>query len=186
MYTRADSGIADLAGMKGHSLAWADPNSASGYLIPRSEFREQGIDPATYFSRTGFAGGHEQAVVAVLNRQYDAGVTWSSGIGNLAEGFTRGTLHTMVEKKMLDMKNLRIIWRSRPIENGPLTVRKDTPQAFQDDMLRLHQAMPKEHPDIYRAVEMGSGQAWVPVTHEDYQPFIDMLKAEAADRRRRG
>ena len=45
MYVRADSGITSLAEMKGHSLAWADPNSASGYLIPRAEFRAQGIDP---------------------------------------------------------------------------------------------------------------------------------------------
>ena len=74
MYVRADSGITSLAEMKGHSLAWADPNSASGYLIPRAEFRAQGIDPepGKYFGRTGFAGGHEQAVVAVLNHQYDA------------------------------------------------------------------------------------------------------------------
>ena len=81
MYVRADSGIASLGEMKGHSLAWADPNSASGYLIPRSEFRAMGIDPepGKYFGRTGFGGGHEQAVVAVLNHQYEGGVTWTSG-----------------------------------------------------------------------------------------------------------
>ena len=46
MYTRADSGMTSLEDMKGHSLAWADPNSASGYLIPRAEFGAQGIDPS--------------------------------------------------------------------------------------------------------------------------------------------
>ena len=91
----------------------------------------------------------------------------------------------MVDKKLLDMKELRIIWRSRPIENGPLTIRKDTPDAFQDDMLKLHEALPREHPDVYHSVDMGTGQAWVPVKHEDYVVFVDMLKAEAADRRRR-
>ena len=80
-YVRADSGITTLEQLKGKSLAWADPNSASGYLIPRSEFRAMGIDPepGKYFGRTGFGGGHEQAVVAVLNKQYDAGVTWEIG-----------------------------------------------------------------------------------------------------------
>jgi phosphonate transport system substrate-binding protein len=75
MYVRSDSGIHSLADMRGRSLAWADPNSTSGFLVPRSELREAGINIDTYFSRTGFAGGHEQAIVAVLNRQYDAGVT---------------------------------------------------------------------------------------------------------------
>ncbi len=185
MYVRADSGIADLAGMRGKSLAWADPNSASGYLIPRSEFRAAGLDPATYFSRTGFAGGHEQAVIAVLGRQYDAGVTWTSGIGDEAQGYTRGALRTMVEKKLLEMRDLRLIWRSRPIENGPLTVRADTPQAFRDDMLEFHMALPKSHPDVYQAVNMGSGPGFVAVTQADYTPFVDMIRAEAAERRQR-
>jgi phosphonate transport system substrate-binding protein len=187
LYTRADSGIASLAQMRGKSLAWADPNSASGYLIPRAEFRAAGIDPESgkYFSRTGFAGGHEQAVVAVLNRQYDAGVTWTSGIGDAAAGYSRGALRMMVDKHMLDMKELRIIWKSRPIMNGPLTVRKSTPQNFRDDMFAFHSALPKAYPDIYHSVDMGSGQGWVPVKHADYQVFIDMLKQEATERRRR-
>ncbi len=187
LYTRADSGITSLADMKGHSLAWADPNSASGYLIPRAEFRAMGIDPepGKYFSNTGFAGGHEQTVVAVLNKQYDAGVTWTSGIGDAAAGYTRGTLRMMVDKKMLSMKDLRIIWRSRPILNGPLTVRKSTPQSFQDDMLAFHLALPAAYPDIYHQFDMGSGKGWVPVHHDDFQPFIDILQQEAAERRRR-
>jgi phosphonate transport system substrate-binding protein len=187
LYTRADSGIRSLDDMKGHSLAWADPNSASGYLIPRAEFRALGIDPESgrYFSRTGFAGGHEQTVVAVLNKQYDAGVTWTSGIGDEEEGFTRGTLRMMVDKKMLDMKDLRIVWKSRPILNGPLTVRKSTPESYQADMLAFHLALPKAYPDIYHTFDMGSGKGWVPVKHADFQVFIDMLQQEAAERRRR-
>jgi phosphonate transport system substrate-binding protein len=187
LYTRADSGIMSLADMKGRSLAWADPNSASGYLIPRAEFRTMGIDPEAgkYFSNTGFAGGHEQTVVAVLNKQYDAGVTWTSGIGDVATGYTHGTLRTMVDKKMLDMKDLRIIWWSRPILNGPVTVRKSTPQSFQDDMLAFHLALPAAYPDIFYSMNMGSGKGWVPVHHADYQPFIDILQQEAAERRRR-
>ena len=185
MYVRADSGIASLEQMKGHSLAWADPNSASGYLIPRAEFRTQGIDPETYFSRTGFAGGHEQAVVAVLNHQYDAGVTWTSGLGDASQGYTRGALRSMVDKKMLDMKDLRIIWKSRPIQNGPLTVRKSTPDAFRQDMLAFHLAVPNAHPEVYHAVDMGKSKGWVPVQPADYQMFIDMLKQEAAERHHR-
>jgi phosphonate transport system substrate-binding protein len=187
LYVRADSGITSIEQLKGKSLAWADPNSASGYLIPRSEFRQMGIDPepGKYFGRTGFAGGHEQAVVAVLGGQYDAGVTWSSGVGDPAQGYTRGMLRMMVEKKLLNMNDMRIIWKSRPIENVPLTVRADTPQAFRDDMLALHQAIPVAYPEIFHQMDMGSSKDWVPVKHEDYAVFIDLLKQEAAERRKR-
>jgi phosphonate transport system substrate-binding protein len=86
MVVRADSGIKTLADMKGHSLAWADPNSTSGYLIPSATLKAKGIDlkDGGYFSKTGFSGGHEQGVVAVLNRQYDAAVTWTSGQGEMS------------------------------------------------------------------------------------------------------
>jgi len=185
IYVRADSGITKLEELRGHSMAWADPNSASGYLIPRAELRAAGIDADRFFSRSGFAGGHEQAVVAVLQRQYDAGATWTSGIGDRAKGFSRGALNAMVAKGMLNMQDLRIIWTSRPIQNGPVVVRKDLPQGFKDDMTAFHIALPKTHPDIHRAIERGSSVGWVPTRHADYQVFIDMRRAEAAARRAR-
>ncbi len=187
LYVRADSGITTLEQLKGKSLAWADPNSASGYLIPRSEFRAAGIDPEPnkYFGRTGFAGGHEQGVVAVMNKQYDAGVTWTSGIGDPAVGYTRGMLRMMSDKKMLNMADMRIIWKSRPILNGPFVVRSDLPASFQDDMFEIHRAIVKNYPDIFKAVNLGSGIDWVPVTHNDYAVFVDLVKEEAAQRRKR-
>lgn len=185
MYVRADSGITAIEGLRGKAMAWADPNSASGYLIPRAELRAAGINPETFFGRTGFAGGHEQAVVAVLQRQYDAGVTWTSGQGEAREGYTRGNLRAMVDKGLLNMADLRILWRSRPIQNGPVVVRTDLPAAFKQDMVNFHLALPTAHPDIHRAVERGSAVGWSPTKHEDYAVFVDMRRAEAAERRRR-
>ena len=187
MVVRADSGITSLEQMKGRSLAWADPNSTSGYLIPRFELREGGIDPepGRYFGRTGFGGGHEQAVVAVLQRQYDAAVTWASGQGEESEGFSRGNLQAMVAKGMLNMADLKIIWKSRPILNGPLTVRADLPASFKEDMRAFHLALPASHPQVYEQIERGGGQGYQAVKHEDFQLFIDMRKSEAQARRAR-
>lgn len=187
MIVRADSGITNLEQMRGKSLAWADPNSTSGYLIPRFELREGGIDPepGKYFSRTGFGGGHEQAVVAVVQKQYDAAVTWASGQGDVNQGYSRGNLNAMVAKGMLDMRQMRIIWTSRPILNGPLTARKDTPEAFRNDIRDFHLALPKAHPAIYEQVERGGGTGYRAVKHEDFQLFIQMRQSEAIARRAR-
>ena len=185
MYVRADSGITSLEQMRGHSIAWADPNSASGYLIPRAELRAAGInpEPGQFFSRTGFGGGHDQALVAVLQKQYDAGVTWVSGQGEYP--YTRGTLRAAVEKGMLDVKDLRVIWTSRPIQNGPIVVRSDLPAAFKEDMVAFHLALPAAHPDIHKAVERGSAVGWSRTSHADYAVFVEMRQEEAQQRRRR-
>jgi phosphonate transport system substrate-binding protein len=187
MVVRTDSGITSLEQLRGKSLAWADPNSTSGYLVPRSELRAAGIgtESGQYFARTGFGGGHEQAVVAVLQRQYDAAVTWASGQGEESQGFTRGNLRAMVQKGMLNMADLRIIWRSRPILNGPMTVRKNLPAAFKADFTAFHLALASAHPQIYAQIERGGGQGYAAVTHEQFEPIVQLRREEAAERRRR-
>ncbi len=188
LVVRTDSGITDLKQLEGKSLAWADPNSTSGYLIPRFELTQDGIntEPGKYFSKTGFGGGHEQAVVAVLQKQYDACCTWASGIGDVAEGYSRGNLHEMIAKGMLKMSDLKIIWMSRPILNGPLTARKDTPQAFRDDIAAFHLALPATSPAVYEQIERGGGKGYQRVKHEDFQLFVDLRQEEAKNRRQRG
>jgi phosphonate transport system substrate-binding protein len=187
MVVRADSGITSLEQMRGKSLAWADPNSTSGYLIPRFALRRASIavDGTGYFSRTGFAGGHEQGVVSVLQRQYDGAVTWASGQGDVAQGFTRGNLRAMVDKGMLTMSDLRIIWTSEPIVNGPHASRTDLPAAFKEDWKRFHLALPKAHAEIYRQVERGSGTGYREVRHQDYDLIVEIRREEMAARRRR-
>lgn len=187
MVVWADSGITNLEQMRGKSLAWADPNSTSGYLIPRFALRRAGIgvESGQYFSRTGFAGGHEQGVVAVLQRQYDGAVTWASGQGDVAQGYSRGNLRAMVDKGMLNMSDLRVIWTSDPIPNGPLTARSALPAAFKEDMKRFHLALPKAHPDIYRQVERGGGTGYREVNHQTFDLIVELRREEAAARRRR-
>nr|WP_294501361.1 phosphonate ABC transporter substrate-binding protein [uncultured Rhodopila sp.] len=180
MVVRADSGIKSLADMKGHSLAWADPNSTSGYLIPSATLKTKGINLAdgAYFTKTGFSGGHEQGVVAVLNKQYDAAVTWTSGQGEKAEGYTRGNLRTMVDRKLLKMSDINIIWQSGKIPNGPWAIRTALPAelktSFRDFLLDL----PKSQPKVYADIEQGSGVGYVPATMDLYQDIIDLRLAE--------
>lgn len=187
MVVRADSGITSLEQMRGKSLAWADPNSTSGYLIPRFSLRRAGIgvESGQYFSRTGFAGGHEQGVVAVLQKQYDGACTWASGQGDPAQGFSRGNLRAMVEKGMLNMADLRIIWTSDPIPNGPLAARTALPAAFKEDMKQFHLALPKSNPEIYRQIERGAGTGYREVTHQTFEIIVELRREEAAARRRR-
>ena len=55
---RADSGITTLDDLKGKVMCWVDPNSTSGYIIPRIMLAANGIDPDTDFSKTVEAGSH--------------------------------------------------------------------------------------------------------------------------------
>jgi phosphonate transport system substrate-binding protein len=91
----------------------------------------------------------------------------------------------MVQKGMLNMRDLRIIWTSRPILNGPFTVRRDLPQAFKDDLLAFHVALASAHPQVYAQIERGGGQGYAPVNHSMFEPIVQLRREEAAERRRR-
>ncbi len=86
---------------------------------------------------------------------------------------------------MLNMRDLRVVWRSDPIINGPTTVRADLPADFKEDMKLFHLALPRAHPDIYRQIERGGGAGYREVTHAQYQFMVDLRREEAQERRRR-
>jgi phosphonate transport system substrate-binding protein len=185
MLVRKDSGITSIEQMKGHSLAWADPNSASGYLLPAATLRKQGIDlsDGAYFSRTGFAGGHEQGIVAVLNKQYDASVTWTSGQGDEGQGFSRGALRGMVDRGLLKMSDIAIIWKSARIPNGPWGLRSSLPPDFKAAFTAFMMDLPKSHKDIYDQIEQGAGIGYAPATLDMYKDLIELREDERRGRR---
>jgi phosphonate transport system substrate-binding protein len=180
MIVREDSGINSIDDMKGHSLAFTDPNSASGYLIPSVTLRAKGIDLADgkYFTRTGFSGGHEQGVVAVLNRQYDACVVWTSGLGDESTGFTRGVLRSMVDKGMLKMSDVKVIWRSDKVPNGPWTVRSALPPDLKREFRDFMHDLPLSHKDIYDSIEQGTGVGYQDATLDVYKGMIELRETE--------
>jgi len=180
MVVRKDSGIKSVDDMKGHSLAFTDPNSASGYLIPAATLRSKGIDltDGKYFTRTGFSGGHEQGVVAVLNRQYDACMVWTSGQGDQASGFTRGVLRSMVDKGMLNMADVTIIWRSGKVPNGPWAIRSALPEGLKQEFRDFMLDLPVSHKDIYDQVEQGTGVGYQVATLDIYKDMIELRETE--------
>jgi phosphonate transport system substrate-binding protein len=71
-----NSGISSFADLKGKSFCFVDPNSTSGYIVPRIILKANGIDPDTDFSATQNAGSHPNVATAVYKGDCDAGVTF--------------------------------------------------------------------------------------------------------------
>ena len=71
-----DSGISSFADLKGKTFCFVDPNSTSGYIVPRIILKANGIDPDVDFSATQNAGSHPNVATAVYKGDCDAGVTF--------------------------------------------------------------------------------------------------------------
>jgi phosphonate transport system substrate-binding protein len=82
------------------------------------------MESGDYFGEVKFTGGHEQTIVAVNNGDIDGGVTWADGQGNWEDGYNSGALRKAVDAGLVDMNDLVEIWKSKPIPEGPIVLRK--------------------------------------------------------------
>ncbi len=72
----ASTGIKSFADLKGKTFCFVDPNSTSGYIVPRIVLKANGIDPDKDFKATQNAGSHNNVAIAVYKGDCDAGVTY--------------------------------------------------------------------------------------------------------------
>jgi phosphonate transport system substrate-binding protein len=72
----ASSGIQSFADLKGKTFCFVDPNSTSGYIIPRIILKANGVDPDADFKATVNAGSHPNVATAVYKGDCDAGVAY--------------------------------------------------------------------------------------------------------------
>jgi phosphonate transport system substrate-binding protein len=73
---KKDSGIKTIADLKGKTFCFVDPNSTSGYIIPRIVMKANGVDPDKDLKSSQNAGSHNNVAIAVYKGDCDAGVTY--------------------------------------------------------------------------------------------------------------
>lgn len=182
-FARKDAQIANLDEMKGKVFGFGDPNSTSGYLIPSIEIPQykDGItmESGEYFGEVKFTGGHEQTIVAVNNGDIDGGVTWADGQGNWEDGYNSGALRKAVDAGLVDMNDLVEIWKSKPIPEGPIVLRKTLPADVKAIMTELVDNMYENDPDCAYNIAAGETLGFQPVTHATYESIIEARRLKS-------
>jgi phosphonate transport system substrate-binding protein len=173
-FARADSGITSLDDMQGKRFAFADPNSTSGYLIPLVELPQAGysMTPGEYFADVVFSGGHEQSIVGVANGDFDAAVTWADGLGEWEDGYNSGALRRATDAGLVDMNDLVEIWKSSPIPEGPIVLRKALPEDVKAKMTEMTANLHATDAECAYGVAAGETAGFTPIGHDAYETII--------------
>ena len=97
--THKDSDIKKMPDLKGKKVAHVTPSSNSGNQAPRALFKDLGVIPDEDYEVI-YSGKHDNSILGVANRDYDAAPVASS------------VLDRMAEKGVVNRDDLRIIWES--------------------------------------------------------------------------
>jgi phosphonate transport system substrate-binding protein len=129
-----DESTRDIADLRDKIFAYSDPDSNSGYLVPRVGLRRMGYDPDTFFARTFFAWAHYDVVMAVAE-----GVAQ----GGAVDGYVWDTLRQLHPEIT---QRTRIVTKSRKFGFPPLVVSNTLPD---EDVRLLRHVMlrMKDEPD---------------------------------------
>ncbi len=114
LITHRDSAIHKIADLKGKRVAHVSPSSNSGDIAPRALFKALGIDPGKDYEVL-YSGKHDNSVMGVVNRDYDAAPVASS------------VIERMRARGMFKPDAVRVVYESAPFPRTAYGVAHNLP-----------------------------------------------------------
>ena len=169
LWVKKDNPASKIEDLKGKNLCLVDPNSASGNNVPRYSMDKAGIDPEKFFSKTVYAGSHENAIIGVQQGTCDAAFNWYNDENE-------SLLMRMDRKGMAKYTDFKMIFKSAMIVNSPMAVLADMPAdlklAIKDAILNVS----KNDPKAFEKATDGKSKPWESVDNKAYDTMIELNK----------
>ena len=163
---RDNAAILNVAQLKGRRFCWVNRSSASGYLVPRLNLKDRGLDPDRLFGQVRYSGSHLAAVRDVLAGRCDGAA------------ISAGWLH-LAPKRGVDTARLRVVaWAGRiPLDR--ICVRPDMPaplrQALRQALLEFE---PRRHANRRVLGEHYLADSFAPSSATDFDTIERALQSE--------
>ena len=97
----SDSAVKTVSELKGKTFAFTDPNSNSGYKAPSALLKSEFGLEAEKDYKPAFSGKHDNTVLGVANKDYDAGAV------------ANAVMHRMMARGVVERFKLRSIYKSQ-------------------------------------------------------------------------
>ncbi len=161
IYVAKDSDIRSITDLKGKDVALGGIGSTSGDVLPRYGLKTAGINESEL--NINYAGGHPEALLALINGTVDAAEINSQTI---ASASAAGTFNP---------DDYRQVWSSEPIPNDPITIRGGADpalkEAVRDALLNLP---PEAITEVGAFLDVTPPGPLLAVTKDTYKPLFDL------------
>lgn len=168
IFVRKDSGLRGAPALRGKRMAFVDRATSAGYLFPIAWLRGQGVRPDGFFSEEFFAGSHDAAIRAVLDRTADAGAAKDRVLDGMRAADPR------VDAELL------VLATSDELPSTALCVRRDLDPAVRQALARALLAA-ETAPDAAEALASLQAIRFVETSPESYRPVAALARAAGVD-----
>jgi phosphonate transport system substrate-binding protein len=164
IFVRKDSGIENVKDMKGKRIVFVEKATTAGYVFPLAYFKEHGVKNLDeYFAEHYFAGSHDAAIVAVLNKKMDIGCA-------------KNTIFNLVAERDPRVKEELIILAESPkVPSNGLGVRRDLDAVTKSKLTRAFLNMSDDHDGKDILTRFGAIR-FIHTSKADYGPVFQATK----------
>lgn len=156
-----DSSAKSLKDLKGKTVAFVDPASTSGALVPTFVIKQTtGQMPQQFFRKLIYAGSHDAAQLAVKNKTVDAAA--DNDI----------TYEKMLSKGLITKSSNRILYTSPQLPGSPLVYRKDLDA---ETKKKVREIILSAHKEV-KVSGYGEITRYEAASPANYKPIRDMVK----------
>lgn len=155
--TQTNSGIKNLADLKGKQVSFGSASSTSGHLMPRSFLLEAGIDPDKDFKRVAYTGAHDVTIASVVSGRVDAAAlditVWRK----------------FVAEKKVDTSKVNVFFTTPPYFNYNWSVHADMPVAQREKITSALLVLNMNNPEGIEILTLNRATKYIPTKPENYK-----------------
>ena len=154
---KTDSGIKQLADLKGKQISFGSQSSTSGHLMPRHFLLQAKIDPEKDFKRVAYSGAHDATIASVVSGKVEAAAlditVWKKFVG----------------ENKVDTKAVDVFFTTPTYFNYNWSVHADMPAELRAKVQKALLDLDPATPEGKEILQLNRATRYIPTSAENYK-----------------
>ena len=154
---KTDSGIKQLADLKGKQVSFGSQSSTSGHLMPRHYLLQAKIDPDKDFKRVAYSGAHDATIASVVSGKVEAAAlditVWKK----------------FVAENKVDTKAVDVFYITPPFFNYNWSVHADMPADVRAKVTQALLELDPATPEGREILQLNRATRYIPTSPDNYK-----------------
>lgn len=159
-----ESPFQTLEGLQGAVMAFTDPESHTGCLVPTALLSDRGYNPETFFKKVIFTGGHDRSIESVALKVVDA-----AAVDSLV-------WYSKIQQEPSLAEQVKIVWESEPFGPPPIVVPHDLDENLMISLKQAFLALDKDEEGREILASVGI-KRFVSARQADYRTAIKLYES---------